>query len=449
MKVPNIVKRTQVAWDVFRHGYPPRRWSSRKERVPLVWPDFRAEQPQWHLTDFQSYVSEGFNLNTLIYSAIMYKVRAMTSAPLRAYSDDKTHLGEGEPLSRLVDRPNPYQSFITFHGLNIVYLNIDGNCYILIDREEPGGAPNALYTLRPDRVFIVPKKGDREILGYLHVPEGKQPKDGTPILPQDIIHVKLPNPGDPLEGLGYGLSPISSLARPTSVDNAVTHFLKLFFDRGAVIPGVLRFDVPLSPSVVQRIKERWKELYAGYEQWTDIGVLDRGAEYQRIGLSFDEMGFATLDERNESRILGPFGVPPILIGSRLGLMRSTYANYQEARRHFWIDTMVPETRLFEKEYAYYLRAPGARVKFDFSSVAELMKDIPALTGAAYQMWQMGVPANQAFDTVGLDLEISDGDIGYLPMGVLPSGGGLPVKKAPSWSRDQALLRGGTRHKENE
>lgn len=436
MKAPNVIKRAQAAWGVFRRGYPrtPRMWPSKKAEVPLIWPDWRTEQPQWHIVDFESYVNEGFNLNTLVYSAIMYKVRAMTSAPLRAYSDDKTHLDSEQPLSILVDRPNPYQSFITFHGLNIVYLNISGNCYILIDREE--GVPKALYTLRPDRVFIVPKKGSKEILGYLHVPEGKQPKEGTPIPPQDIMHIKLPNPSDPLEGLGYGLSPISSAARSISVDNAVTHFLKLFFDKGAVIPGILRFDVPLSPSVVQRIKERWKELYSGYEQWTDIGVLDRGAEYERIGLSFDEMGFAVLDERNESRILGPFGVPPILIGSRLGLLRSTYANYQEARRHFWIDTMVPETKLFEKEYAHYLKSPGAQAKFDFSSVAELMKDIPALTEAAYHMWQMGVPANQAFDTVGLDLRTEGGDVSYLPMEVSPADGGLPVKKVPPWSPDQ-------------
>jgi hypothetical protein len=135
------------------------------------------------------------------------------------------------------------------------------------------------------------------------------------------------------------------------------------------------------------------------------------------------MGFATIDERNESRILGPLGVPGALIGTRLGLQRAIRANMAELRRMFWEDTMTPELGLFEAEYRYYLRSgDGAFVAFDFSKVPALQKDVPVLAEAAHRMWQMGVPANKAFETVGLPVgDVPGGDVGYVPLGVMEVG----------------------------
>jgi len=357
--------------------------------APFLWPAYVDEQPQWHITDYSAYVNEGFNLNTLIYSAIMYKARAQIAAPLRAYTGDARDpelLPPDDPLSRLVDRPNPHQSMVEHRQQAICYINISGDNFTLLDRPRPTAPAEALYNLRPDRVLILPGKEDGQstIRGYVYVPEGKNAfsrangstraqmvdeERAVLIAPADMIHTKFPNPFDPLEGMGYGLSPISPLARSADVDNSITHFLKLFFDNGVMLPGVLSSDQPLDNTTISKVKENWKEMYGGYYRWAEeIGVLERGTTYQRIGLAFDEMGFEAQDERNESRILGPFGVPPILIGSRLGLSRATYANYREARQAFWEDTMVPENALFEVDYQYYLNDGDKFVAFDYAEV---------------------------------------------------------------------------------
>ena len=52
---------------------------------------------------------------------------------------------------------------------------------------------------------------------------------------------------------------------------------------------------------MQLVKERWQEQYGGYTHWDEIGVLDQGGEFQRISPTFDEMGFESIDERNEAR----------------------------------------------------------------------------------------------------------------------------------------------------
>jgi len=280
--------------------------------------------------------------------------------------------------------------------LNTVYLNLDGNSYTY--KAKDGG----LYPLRPDRVYIVPTSGRKATLShYLYVREGGSVKDGVPLLPEDVIHVKLPNPGDPLEGMGYGLSPLSPAAKSVDVDNQVTSFLDVFFQRGTMLAGVLSYDIPLTEEIVDTVIERWEKKYGGSQKWGGIGVLDRGAKYERLGLTIEEMGFSELDARNECRILGPFGIPPILIGARIGLERSTYSNYEGARKAVWEDTLLPELKLFEAEYKFHLKAPDAFVKFDTSGVPALQKDLPILVNAAYTLYQMRVPANQALAAVGL------------------------------------------------
>lgn len=407
----NLLDRAKTALHVFRHGAELPRLMQRKD-APFLWPDFRSGVPQWKMYDYTTYVNEGFNQNALIYSAIMYKVRAMTIAPMRGWSgepENRELLDEGAPLQQLVSRPNRHQSWSEFQGQGVVYLNISGNNFTFLDRDSPKKLPTAMLNMRPDRVFIVPgrENGSATILGYLYVPEGKSAlarmtpemreeafEQGgiVPILPADMMHVKLPNPLDPLEGMGEGLSPISSIAWTTDVDNAVTQFLKLFFQKGMVIPGMVTTDkVNLSESIIARLKARWKETYGGFEKWGDeIFVADHGLKYQRIGLAFDEMGFKEIDARSESRILAPFGVPGALIGTRLGLDRAIESNMVELRRMFWQDTMIPESQLFQTEFQFYLRGEaGEFVAYDYSKVPALQDVVLAIQAQRLEDFKAG------------------------------------------------------------
>ena len=422
-------QRVQAALEVYRYGYPRQRSRAIEPKAApfVIWPDHVRDNPQWRMIDLQGYIDEGFNINTLIYSAVMYKARATSAAPLRAYDGTQerpTLLDEDHPLAQLVSRPNKSQSWNEFQMLQTVFLNMTGEAFTWFDRKNSvQGVPSAMYSVSPSRIFIVPGKEKGKILGYVYVAEGKALMDGEPLLPEDVSHVKLPNPGDLLDSDGYGLSPISPLAHSGDVDNMITRFLSILFKNGAIPSGVLKFDVALDEPIVAGIKERWKEMYGGYENWSEVGVLDRGGSFERIGMDFKELGFGELDERNETRILSPFGVPPILIGSRVGLLRSTYANYKEARLAFWEDTMRPELMLFEDDYSYYMQSDdGGFVAFDLSDVPALRKDVPQLVTAWGMLVDRGVPKATAATVVGLDLpELPDGEVMYMPLNMVPMG----------------------------
>lgn len=424
--MPTIRERLQFIVAGVAGKEPPRSLVVVKE-APFQWPASTRDKPQWTLLNYENYVKDGYELNALIYSAISYKARAVAWSPLKAFIGDPADLDPApldHPLSQLLARPNAHQSYVEFQALNTTYLNLSGNSYTVIDRSGPGGVPIALYPLRPDRVRFVPQGSG--ISGYVYVPEGRAVDEGVPILPSDMMHVKLPNPGDRFEGFGPGLSPMAALAQSGDVDNSVTTFLKKFFEHGTMPMGTLETDDPLEPGVAARIRERWHETYGGSRKWSDVAVLDSGTKYKQTTPTFDEMGFEVIDERSESRILGPFGVPPILIGTRLGLKHATYSNAEEARRAFWLDTFVAELKLFEAEYAFALQTGDAFVQFDFSKVPALTEDASAQVDSANKLWQMGVPAKLALAQVGIRMPDFDGaEQAYVPLQMIPVGAPRP------------------------
>jgi HK97 family phage portal protein len=410
---------------------------------PYLYPDSRTGQPQQHPINYGVYATEAFSKNSVVYTGIMYKVRAMVSAPLRAYEGTRKEphlLPISHDLQKLVMRPNPSQSWEEFMGYLIVSLNIDGNSYVQLEREDGNGEgrPIGMYPLRPDKVYIVPnntESGRRGVMGYVYVPEGRsayekwgaqqrrQARDDGKVkhyTHDDIIHVKYPNPLDDLDGMGYGLSPQSPLANIITADNQLTKFIKDFIQRGGVPPFWFSFDVPLDDGDIAQLRDYVQSIYGGADNWLRPGVLDKGGKVQRLGLTLDELGFSGMDERDETRLLGPQGVPPMVVGTRVGLYRSTYENYENARRAFWQDTMWPDLRLFEVEFQHYLNTETEFVMFDMSEVPAISQDVENLISAAHKAWTMGTPANIGLDGVGLHWpDIPGGDVAYVPVNTYP------------------------------
>lgn len=420
-----ILQRLKAAATVFRHGYPNRPVVLKS--APYVWPA-GMQNGGYSMNTYADLITVGeygFNVNSVIYAAIMYKVRAVAKAPLRAYTGERFApelLPDNHWLQQLCRRPNPKQSYMQFSGLNTVYLNLTGNAYILLDKPSPKKPPVAMYPLRPDRVEIIPSKDNpNDLVGYTYAPGGQR-KDKIPILPEYMIHVKLPNPLDPLEGFGEGFSPVWPMALSGDVDNAVTRFLKRLFDSGVLNYGVIETDQLLQPDTIARLREEWVQMYGGVDEWGKPLVTDQGLKYRPLIPDFTALGMEAVDSRSESRMLAPFGVPAALIGLRLGLENATYSNIEELRRIFWEDTMTWEINLFGVDYSYHLAEQyesGVWLAHDLSDVPALQRNIPELAQAAHTLWSMGIPINAAIATVGIDLEpVEGGDISYIPTSVV-------------------------------
>jgi len=413
------IERLGAAWAALRGDDAPVRRMESKNASIFAFPEWMRTRARWNIDDkYPAYVDEAYRLNSLVYAPIRYKARSLASVPLVAATgeqDNPEWLPDNHPLARLVARPNRNQTWRAFTEQRKTYLELAGNAYVYAERDKKG-TPTALHNLRPDRVRILPTANG--IQGFYYILPGQAAGDGVPMLVEDVVHTKYPNPLDDLEGMGYGIPPILSAARDIDTDNSVTAFIKLLFDRGAMPMGMLRYDVPLTEEDADLAKRRFMDRYGSYERWIEPLVVDQGGGYERIGMTFDELGFDVLDARNEARILSVFGVPPILLGTRYGIAHGTYSNYEQARTQFWQDVLVAELRMFEDDDQRLLNSADTFVMYDLSVVPALQADTPALVQAARTLWEMGVPANKAFVAVGLAIEnIEGGDTAYVPTGM--------------------------------
>lgn len=386
----------------------------------------RATQnvPQWQLLNYQSYAQEGFAENAVIYAAIMYKAKAIAQSPVRAYSgelDQRELLDRTHPLSLLARRPNPFQSGTQLMQLNTVYLNLAGNVYMVIDRDRPGSEIRGIYSLRPDRVRLVPND-DKTLMNYAYMPDGYTFETAIIIPNDNMMHIKFPNPHDEFEGMGYGLSPVSPAARPADVDNLMTTFLNVLFKSGMMPLSAISFDTKVDPDEANEVRDRLIKEYGGSNQWGVPIVMGSGAKFMPMTPTLKDMGFETVDSRDVARILAPFGVSGMLLG--LQMENSTFSNFDQAEESFWRMTMLTEQGMYDAELNERIGDPldDEFLAFDNSGITALQADVNMQADSYTKMVTHGIPPNEAASQVGLKIpHMEFGDISYFPIGLVPMG----------------------------
>jgi HK97 family phage portal protein len=323
----NIFQRFKIAWDLVGFG------DTKTTVAASLQETWKNEQAVYPELNFESFVRHGWRKNELIFASISKTANTAAQVELDVFPLGSTEAMSEHPLRMLIRKPNKYMTEFDFWSAIIIYQKLYGRAYFEKERTR-GGQVIALWPLRPDWVHPVPATAN-DIAYYEYAPPGINPPARIPV--EDVLDFKL---WDPM-GMFSTWSPSAVAARTGDIDNATTDFLKLFFQKGGTPPGVLKTVQKLKDAQVEIIRRRWAERYGGYENWLQPAVLDADATYQRIGLTFEEMGFGILDSRNEARICMVMDIPPILVGAKVGLDRATYSNYGEARRAWWEDSLMP------------------------------------------------------------------------------------------------------------
>jgi HK97 family phage portal protein len=353
-------------------------------------------QPAYSPTNFLANVQYGYRRNELIYACIAMKADSAALPTLRAYSRRTDKEIPDHPVRAVITRPNPYMTEFDLWSISLMMLDLAGRCYWEKQRSKAGRVVG-LWPLRPD--WVQPIRGGSGLpVGYQYaVPGRSQP---VPLDAADVLEFKLWDPID----LYSGLAPVSVAGRVGDVDNAATDFLKKFFDEGGIPPGVLSSKLKLTDQAVGDIRRRWKERYGGWKNWTEPAVLDSEATFQRTGLTFAEMGFDVLDARSEARICAILRMPPILVGAKVGLDRSTFSNYAEARKAWWQDDLTPQYRRLGDEAQNDLASEfGSDVvlRWDFSQVPALQEDRQTAVTLATVAWKAdGLKLDEYREAIG-------------------------------------------------
>jgi HK97 family phage portal protein len=358
--------------------------------------------PIFELT-FPNIVREGYRKNSAVYACLRVHATAFPEPPLvvKRKTGKGMDVVEEHPLTRLMQRPNPFMGQAEFWAMVVTWMGVGGNCYIW-KRPSVGGGAMELWPLHDGLIKPV-FHPTRWISGYVaDAGDGRR----VPVPADEIIHLRwAPDPLQPQ----VGMTPIMSVAREVDTDNEAARYIHALLKNDAVPRTLVTVKNGLTDGAFKRLKAQFREQYGGSKRG-DVMVLEgQEMSIDRLGLNLNELADAALRRIPETRIAGAFEVPAILAGLGAGLDSATYANAETLTEFFTETTLIPRWRAVAGQFQAQLLPdfgaadPGLVVEFDLSEVRALADDEDAKWARWRGAWTDGLATkNEARVALGME-----------------------------------------------
>lgn len=383
---------------------------------------------------YEVFASHGYGRNELVYACIALRAESLPQSVLRVYPTGPSNQPlDGHRLRTLIERPNDIISEFELFELNVTYLDLAGISYTMI---VPGrdGLPSELWPLRPDLVGVLPNPSDVRDYRWVYRPDPERPHIQVVIPRHLVIVVKYPNPNpfNPADRY-FGKPPLRSAARAITLDNAATDFVDRLLRNDATPTAVVTTAQAVTDELVERLRSKWFQRHGGNARG-GVAFLQKGMDVKPLGLNLRDLEFPDLRTISESRICMAMGrTPPILVHAKVGLDRSTFANYHEAVQSWWNGPLWSLQRRTHSAYSskllpYFVGAGRRSVMLGWDN-----STVPSLREAESARWERatnalargGITRNDFRQVVGLP-PVPNGDVFLTPAGVVAEQAGADV-----------------------
>ena len=321
-----------------------------------------SDKTERGLTDFRSYVKDGYKSNGIIFSCILVRMMLLSEVEF-AYQDLASKRLTQNPTLSILRRPWP-----------------NGTTGELVSRAEQDGslagnsflhraAPDRVQRLRPDWVTIVGSNDGRELAGYIYEPPGGQQ---TFIPPSEMAHWSpIPDP----EAAFRGMSWLQPVAVEIMADSEMTRHKRAFLQNAATPNMIVKLEGKPAPEVKDAILATLALKHTRPENAYRTLLLEGGADVQVVGRDLRQLEFTITQSAGENRIATAAGVPAIVAGFKEGLQAATYSNFGQAMRRFGDLTARPLWRSLSSTLEPLVAVPsGSRLWYDTSDIAALRQD---------------------------------------------------------------------------
>lgn len=355
--------------------------------------------------------SYGAYQQTYAHVAWVHMAVSVLSSTLASVPFKVAHKESGEEfpdhlILRMLSAPNPHDIGANFVGLTRTFLELTGNAYWLIVKDQ-AGTPINLYALDSSRMEPIPDPVVK-VKGYsYHLLDGQvQNYD-----PSEIVHLKYPNPNNPMMGVGR----IEAARRAITLDIQAEEFNTAFFTNNAIPSALLVPEEPLSNTQLNRVRRMLQREFKGVQNQHGIGIIGANMKLEKIGINAKDMEFLKQQSFSRDKIGSMFHVPPVYMGN---FSEASYANADAQRKMLWEANHIPWLIWFCQYLNHMLVPridPEVVVTFDRSFIIPLVESFKTLTKSLSDLRQSGyITTNEGRALIGMPPLEEHGDIVLIP-----------------------------------
>lgn len=376
-----------------------------------TWRLYAQYQKNWNP---QTAVDEGYNSSAIVYACVEKRAKLLASVPwkvMRRKGIDWEEV-ENHPLADLIENPNPDMS-----GYELMYeasqsLDLNGNAFISEIKAGRNNLPRELWLLPAKYIKIKP--GQVRLIDYFEYTDNAI--RGRKILSEDMIQLKMPNPGDRF----FGMPVLMAGGRAADIDRESGIWQKISLENRGASDVNIKMPMEATQEQVDQVKQSYKEQQAGAKNARKAFISN--ADIQMLGQTAVELDFVNSRRAIWTELCAVFGMSL----ANLGMTEAVnLANARAMDKALWMNTIIPQLDLIKRQLNHQLTkefGDDIKLVYDLSNIDALQEDRSDKLSNASSLFAMGVPFNEINQRLELGFDdIEGGNIGYMPAGLLPVG----------------------------
>jgi HK97 family phage portal protein len=363
--------------------------------------------------DTQKAIDEGYNASAVVYAAVEKRAKSLASVPWKAQikTADGWEDQPDSPLQKLIDAPNPDQSWYDLIYQAAQQLDLSGNAFLSEIKGGIGGLPFELWLL-PSKAMSIKPGRERLIESFCFSSDtGKRT-----ILQADMVHLKRPNPDSPY----FGMPILKAAALATDIDRESGSWQKASLQNRSVLDLHIEVDPNTTPEQREEVRAKILERQASPAN-ARKPIISSG-KITQLGQNAVEMDFNQSRMKVWAEIASCFGVPLAMLGFTENVNLS---NAGAMKRLFWEDTIIPELELLKRQLTQQLAYEFGqewRLEPDLSNISALKEDRTIKLANAEALLRLGYTRNEIDKKLELGFgETDGGDTRFEPSGLIPAG----------------------------
>jgi len=354
-----------------------------------------------------------YRKNGLIFALLGIRGRCLSQLRWKHYDENDKEI-PNSPFVQLLNRPNPAHDSRSFLTVNEIFGCHGGDTYMHVVRDRYEG----IYQLYPYSISSVyPVSAPKEWIVRYEFSNGV---NKIPIPQNDIIRIGWESAN--MQFPFRSVSPLSVIATELDIDEQRIGMAVSQLKNGGMPAFFLELSeqqltdeagnpLPLTLEYLQRIGQQINENFSVGKNRGRAAVIPSGTKpyFPNRNPNLTTHEFALMPETRSATI---FGVPLLVTSFWSSKDVKTHANYEQAVKSLYRDTILPRAEVYGETISEFLRGNGTpenvggvpfegRLTLDYSHLQALQETIGDKSETAGQQFQAGfVTLDEARDFTG-------------------------------------------------